>query len=117
MAKVLIVDDEETMSGYIKTYLVKRGYEVVAAFTGKDALDACPKENPDVILLDLGLPDMDGREVLKKMKATSPQYKIIVISAYKDEGTRNEIMQLGADHFLGKPFAPPDLYELIKKIL
>lgn len=117
MAKILIIDDEERLNDYIKTYLGKRGYEIVTALTGKEALDIYEKEKPDIILLDLGLPDMDGREVLKEIKAKVPQFKIVVISAYKDEDTKNELLQLGADYFLGKPFATPDLYELIKKIV
>ena len=117
MAKILIIDDEERMNEYIKTYLGKRGFEIVAALTGRGALDIYVKENPDIILLDLGLPDMDGREVLKEIKAESPQFKIVVISAYKDDDTKNELFQLGADYFLGKPFAPPDLYNLLNKII
>ncbi|MFA4889190.1 MAG: response regulator [Candidatus Omnitrophota bacterium] len=117
MAKILIIDDEKQMNEYIKAYLGKRGFEIAFALSGQEALDTYAKENPQVILLDLGLPDMDGREVLKKIKEQAPQIKIVVISAYNDENTKDEMIQLGADYFLGKPFIPPALHELLKNIV
>ena len=117
MAKILIIDDEEQLCEFIKSYLEKRGYEIVVALSGKDALNACPKENPDLVLLDLGLPDMDGRDVLKEIKAKMPRIKVMVISAYREQSTRDELAKLGADHFLGKPFVVPKLYDSVKEIL
>lgn len=117
MAKILIIDDEEEMCEFVKSYLEKRGYEIAVAFSGQDALNAYPKENPDLILLDLGLPDMDGRDILKEIKIKMPRIKIMVVSAYKDQATRDEFVRLGADHFLGKPFVVPKLYDSVKEIL
>lgn len=117
MAKILLIDDEKQTAEYMKRPLEKRGYAVIIACTGKEGLELFPRENPDAVLLDLGLPDIDGREVLKEIKSKAPQIKVIVLSGYKDPGTKKELTQLGADYFLGKPVIPPELYELLKKIL
>jgi DNA-binding response OmpR family regulator len=117
MAKILIIDDEAQMCEFIKSYLEKRGYEVIVSLTGKEALEVYPKVNPDLVLLDLGLPDTDGRSILKEIKAKMPQIKVMVVSAYKDQATQDELIKLGADYFLGKPFMVPKLYELIKDIV
>lgn len=116
MPKILLIEDEERMSEYLKEGLTKRGFEVLVALTGKQAQELYHKEKPEVILLDLGLPDMDGRDLLKNIKVELPQTKIIVISAYKSQDTRQELLRKGADYFLGKPFLPPALYELLEKI-
>lgn len=117
MAKILIIDDEQQMCEFVKSYLEKRGYEIAVAFTADEALKVCPNVNPDLVLLDLGLPDMDGRDVLKELKTKLPQIKVAVISAYKDQATRDELTGLGANYFFGKPFILPKLYESIKGIL
>jgi CheY-like chemotaxis protein len=117
MPKILVIDDEAQMCEFIKAYLEKRGFEVAVALSGKEALNAYPKENPDLVLLDLGLPDMNGREILKDIKAKMPQIKVLVMSAYKDQATRDELVRLGADHFLGKPVITPKLYEAVQEIL
>lgn len=116
MAKILLVDDEKEMAGYMKSSLEKRGYEVLLALSGQEALSLYTKENPGAVLLDLGLPDMDGRDVLKDIKAKAGSIKVIVISGYKDQTTRNELISLGADYFLGKPIIPQELYEILRGI-
>lgn len=116
MAKILIVDDEGQTVEYMKPPLEKRGYAVIYALTGKEALEIYPKENPDVVLLDLGLPDIDGRQVLKEIKSKAGHIQIVVISGYKDAQTKEELKRLGADYFLGKPIMPPELYGLLEKI-
>lgn len=117
MAKILLIDDEEFTSGLIKSYLEKRGYEVAMAHSGKDGMSAYPKENPDLVLLDLGLPDMNGREILKDIKAKMPKIKVMVISAYKEQHIRDDIAKLGADYYLVKPFTTQKLYETVQEIL
>ena len=117
MAKILIIDDEESACEFIKSYLEKRGYEIAVALTGNEGLAAYPRENPDLVLLDLGLPDMDGREILKEIKEKMPKIKVMVISAYKEEPIRDELAKLGADYFLGKPSPLPKLYEAVQEIL
>lgn len=117
MVKILLIDDEEFTSGLIKSYLEKRGYEVVMAHTGADGLSAYPKENPDLVLLDLGLPDMNGRDILKDIKDKMSKIKVVVISAYKEQHIRDDIAKLGADYYLVKPFTTQKLYETVQGIL
>jgi CheY-like chemotaxis protein len=117
MTKILLIDDEIQMVEYIKPSLERRGYAVTTAATGKEALAVYPKENPDLVLLDLGLPDMNGRDVLKDIKAKASQIKVVVISGYSDPDTKKELTALGADYFLNKPVLPLRLYGLIKEIM
>lgn len=117
MAKILIVDDEAGMSLIMKDFLKDAGYETVMASDGKEAISIYPQLNPDLILLDLGLPDMNGRDVLKDVKAKMPQIKIMIISAYADQKTKDELLNLGADFFLAKPFMPEELQEAVKEAL
>jgi two-component system KDP operon response regulator KdpE len=114
--KILIVDDEPEIAELIKPILELKGYTVVSVQTGQDALDIYPKENPDVILLDLGLPDIDGREVLKNIKLKSPQAKIIIVSGYSDTKTQQELISQGADYFLSKPVIPSKLVGALSDI-
>jgi DNA-binding response OmpR family regulator len=117
MAKILVVDDEMQLLEYTKPSLEKRGYEVITASTAQEAMEIYPKENPEIVLLDLGLPGTNGRDVLKDIKAKAPQIKVVIISGYTDPDTKKELISLGADYFLNKPVIPAKLYELIKEIL
>ena len=117
MAKVLIVDDEPEVTEFIKRSLERRGFEVVVATTGQQALDLYPQENPQVVLLDLGLPDINGRDVLKEIKSKSLQIKVIIVSGYTDQNTKQELISMGADSFLDKPIIPTKIADAIKEIL
>jgi DNA-binding response OmpR family regulator len=116
MTKILLIEDERQTVEYMKPSLEKRGWVVAVAFSGQEALDIFGKENPDIVLLDLGLPDINGRDVLKEIKDKAPQVKVVVLSGYNDAETKAEVGKLGADYFLGKPVMPPKLYELLEKI-
>lgn len=117
MPKLLIVDDEPEMTQYTKPVLEQKGFTVTVVETVKDALETYPKENPDIVLLDLGLPDGDGREVLKDIKAKAPNIKVVIISGYSDPKTKGELASLGADDFLGKPVIPVRLPDILNKVL
>jgi len=117
MAKILLVDDEAGMCLVMKDFLKEAGYDITVASNGKEAISLYPQVSPDLILLDLGLPDMNGRDVLKDVKAKMPQIKIMIISAYADQKTQNELFSLGADFFLAKPFMPEELQEAVKGAL
>jgi two-component system KDP operon response regulator KdpE len=117
MAKVLIVDDEPEVTEFIKRSLERRGFEVVVATTGQQALDLYPQENPQVVLLDLGLPDINGRDVLKEIKSKSLQIKVMIVSGYTDQNTKQELISMGADSFLDKPIIPTKIADAIKEIL
>jgi two-component system response regulator HydG len=117
MLKILLVDDEAGMCLIMKDFLKEAGYEMTTASSGKEAISLYPQVNPDLILLDLGLPDLNGREVLKDVKLRCPQIKVMIISAYADQRTQIELYNLGADFFLAKPFMPEELQETVKRVL
>lgn len=117
MAKILIVDDEVGMCLVIKDFLREAGHEIAVASNGREAFNLYPQVKPDLLLLDLGLPDVNGRDVLKDVKAKMPQIKIMIISAYADQKTKDELLNLGADFFLAKPFMPEELQEAVKEAL
>jgi DNA-binding response OmpR family regulator len=115
--KILIVDDQPEAAEFTAPILKQKGYEVITAQTGKEALTIYLNQAPDIILLDLGLPDIDGRQVLKEIKSKSPQIKVIIVSGYDDVKTQQELISLGADYFLGKPATPSKLLTALNEIL
>lgn len=116
MAKILIVDDEENIVQLVSYNLEKEGYEVIAAYDGKSALNKINFEKPDLILLDIMLPELDGLEVcraLRKEEATA-QIPIIMLTAKSDELDKVLGLELGADDYMTKPFSPRELLARIK---
>ncbi|MBS9535683.1 response regulator [Mycobacterium sp. M1] len=103
MTKVLVVDDEPQILRALKINLSVRGYEVVTAATGSGALRAAAEQRPDVVILDLGLPDISGIEVLDGLRGwlTVP---VIVLSARTDSADKVEALDAGADDYVTKPF-------------
>jgi two-component system KDP operon response regulator KdpE len=106
--RVLVVDDEPQIQRFLRPSLTAAGYDVVTAANGVDALKAAATSAPDVILLDLGLPDMDGKEVIEKLRAWS-QVPIIVLSARDQEAEKIAALDLGADDYVNKPFSIGEL--------
>jgi two-component system response regulator (stage 0 sporulation protein F) len=104
MKKILIVDDEVGIVDEIKEFLTEEGYEVYSADTGKDGIQSIREANPDLLLLDMKLPDMSGLDVLRLCKQISPGTKVIVNTGYVDQKMIDESEQLGHDLFLQKPF-------------
>ena len=115
-SKILVVDDDEALSFVVKTYLENDGYSVYPAFTGADALGLQQAEDCDVILLDLGLPDMDGFSMIPRMKAVT-QAPIIVVSGKEDTTDKVVGLELGADDYITKPFEMRELSARIKASL
>ena len=103
MSRILVVDDEPQILRALRINLSVRGYEVVTASTGAGALRAAAERPPDVVVLDLGLPDMDGTEVLACLRGwcTAP---VIVLSARTDSADKVEALDAGADDYVTKPF-------------
>ena len=102
--KILVVDDEKPISDIIKFNLEKEGYEVVVAYDGEEALEKVESEQPDLIVLDLMLPKIDGLEVAKRVRAkhTTP---IIMVTAKDSELDKVLGLELGADDYVTKPFS------------
>ncbi|MFU0827207.1 MAG: Stage 0 sporulation A-like protein [Lachnoclostridium sp.] len=110
---ILLVEDEPVISNFIETTLSANEYKVITCRTGKEALSLIPSHCPDVVLLDLGLPDMDGTRVLKEVRKWS-ETPIIVVSARGDETTKVEALDLGADDYITKPFGTSELLARIR---
>lgn len=116
MKKILVVDDEKPISDIIKFNMVKEGYEVVTAFDGREALEMFEAERPDILILDLMLPEMDGLEVARTIWKTS-NVPIIVLSAKDSEFDKVIGLEIGADDYMTKPFSNRELQARVKAIL
>src|SRR6185312_7412249 len=116
MAKVLIVEDDGTIRTGVVRALTERGHVVVPAGTAMDGLKLAVAEAPDVVLLDLGLPDLDGREVLRMLRAIS-QVPIIVVTSRREETEIVRALDAGADDYIAKPFGAAQLDARIRAVL
>ncbi|AGU76294.1 MULTISPECIES: response regulator YycF [Streptococcus] len=116
MKKILVVDDEKPISDIIKFNMVKEGYEVVTAFDGREALELFEAERPDILILDLMLPEIDGLEVARTIRKTS-NVPIIVLSAKDSEFDKVIGLEIGADDYMTKPFSNRELQARVKAIL
>ncbi|MBJ8349567.1 response regulator YycF [Streptococcus zalophi] len=113
MKKILVVDDEKPISDIIKFNLTKEGYDVVTAFDGREALEKFHEEKPDLLILDLMLPELDGLEVAKEVRKTS-HLPIIMLSAKDSEFDKVIGLEIGADDYVTKPFSNRELLARIK---
>ena len=116
MKKILIVDDEKPISDIIKFNMTKEGYDVVTAFNGREAIELFEAEKPDIIILDLMLPEIDGLEVAKTIRKTS-SVPIIMLSAKDSEFDKVIGLELGADDYVTKPFSNRELQARVKALL
>lgn len=115
-SKILIVDDEPMIRRILSTRLTMAGYDVVLATNGEEALDCFKKETPDLVVLDVMMPKMNGLEVCQELRK-STEIPIIMLTALGDVADRITGLQLGADDYLPKPFSPKELEERINAIL
>ncbi len=113
---ILLIEDERQMRRFLKVTLHAEGYSVIEAETATDGLSQAATRNPDVVLLDLGLPDMDGLEVIEKLREWSA-VPVIVISAREQEGDKIRALDRGADDYLTKPFGAGELLARIRVAL
>ena len=114
--RILIVEDEANIASFMKLYLEKAGYGVDRAGTGRDALDRAQASSPSLVLLDLNLPDMDGLEVCRRLRAAS-QVPILMVTARDDDVDKIVGLEVGADDYVTKPFNPRELVARIKSVL
>ncbi len=114
---LLVVDDEPPIRRLLRTSLGAQGYRVLEAATGSGALDLLAREAPEVVLLDLGLPDLDGLEVIRRMRASGSGVPVIVLSSRGDERGKVEALDLGADDYVTKPFGMAELVARIRTAL
>ena len=114
--RILLVDDEIAIQRAVGPLLQTHGYEVEMASAGQAALKLAAEHAPDLIVLDLGLPDLDGTEVCRRIRETS-KVPIIVLSARGGEADKVRALDLGADDFVTKPFGPEELLARIRVAL
>jgi len=114
---LLVVDDEPPIRRLLRTSLAVQGYRILEAGTARDALDIVAREAPEVMLLDLGLPDQDGLEVIRRLRAAGSKVAIIVLSSRGDEPGKVEALDLGADDYVTKPFGMGELVARIRTAL
>lgn len=115
-AKILVVDDEPTLTGNVKAYLERDGFVVSTAADGEEALRAAHTFQPDLIVLDIMLPGLDGLEVLRRVRQDSPVY-VLMLTARADETDKIVGLSVGADDYMTKPFSPRELVARVKAIL
>ena len=106
--KILVVEDDPTVRNLITTTLKSNNYAYITAPTGEAAIAAATTQQPDIVFLDLGLPDLDGVEIIKRIRSWS-QMPIIVISARSEDGDKVGALDAGADDYLTKPFSVTEL--------
>jgi len=116
MKTVLVVDDELKITRLLRDYLQQAGFSVLTAADGPSALAVARHEHPDMIVLDLGLPGLDGLDVTRALR-TSSDVPIIMLTARADESDRIVGLELGADDYLVKPFSPKELVARVRAVL
>ena len=114
--KILVVEDEKTISGLIKAILTANGYDVIQASTGNEAFSMISSHCPDLVVLDLGLPDMDGMDIISTVRSWTSM-PIIVVSARSYERDKVQALDKGADDYVTKPFSPAELLARVRVAL
>src|SRR5437763_11468087 len=115
-ATVVVVDDEPNIADLVDLYLAREGFRVLKTGTGEAGLQAVREHRPRLVVLDVGLPDVDGLEVCKRLRATS-QIPVIFLTARDSEVDRVLGLELGGDDYLTKPFSPAELVARVKAVL
>lgn len=115
-ATVLVIDDEPPIRRLLRTTLTAQDYRVIEAADGNEGLRLLQHEKPDVLVVDLGLPDIDGLELIRRIRAESP-VPIVVLSSRDDEKGKVEALDLGADDYVTKPFGMEELVARLRTAL
>jgi DNA-binding response OmpR family regulator len=116
MRSILVVDDEPQIVQLVRDYLERAGFEVLVARDGPSALEAVGRHHPDLVVLDLGLPGLDGLDVTRRLRATSA-IPIVMLTARSDETDTLIGLELGADDYVTKPFSPRELVARVRAVL
>src|SRR5207302_3638936 len=114
--RILVVDDDRRTAMLVRAYLLRDGYQVSTAHDGLEALDAVERERPDLVVLDLMLPEVDGLEVTRRLRAAS-DVPILMLTARSSVADRVRGLSQGADDYLPKPFAPSEMVARVQSIL
>lgn len=116
MKRVLVVDDEPKITEVVRLYLEREGYQVAVSGDGRQALDQAARFVPDLVVLDLNLPDVDGLEVCRSLRKTS-DVPIIMLTGRGQEADKVSGLEIGADDYITKPFSPRELTARVKAVL
>jgi two-component system KDP operon response regulator KdpE len=116
-ATILVVDDEPPIRRLLRTSLSSQGFQVIEAADGETALTEVEQSRPDLVVLDLGLPDTDGLEVIRTLRGDGNAVPILVLSSRADEKGKVEALDLGADDYVTKPFGTEELFARIRAAL
>ena len=117
MGTALIVDDDGTVGDVVAAYLERAGIAVLRAADGIDALTTVATEHPDIVVLDLMLPGIDGLEVCRRLRRSAPDLPIVMLTALGEEDDRIHGLEVGADDYLTKPFSPRELVLRVQSVL
>ena len=115
--KILVVDDEVQIVRVVRSYLEQANYEVITASNGQDALFLARDEKPNLVVLDISMPKMDGLEFTRKVRSELPGIAIIMLTARVEEMDRILGLELGADDYVTKPFSPRELVSRVRAVL
>ena len=113
---IMVVDDEKRLVSLVESYLTKEGYRVVTAYNGREALSVARNEKPDLIVLDVMMPEMDGYEFMRQHRAGN-NTPIILLTARVDDDEKVIGLEVGADDYMTKPFRPRELVARIRAVL
>lgn len=114
MCQILIAEDEARLAAFIEKGLKKKGFATTLAMDGAQVVTISQAQKIDLLLLDLGLPILDGMSVLKKLRSAGEQFPIIVVTARADEQNKKAALQAGATQFITKPFRFNELLEMVQ---
>ena len=114
--KILVIEDEKSIAHFISTILTANGYDAMRASSGAEAMSMISSHCPDLVILDLGLPDMDGLDILRQIRSWST-LPVVVVSARSHEQDKVSALDLGADDYLAKPFGMMEMVSRIRAVL
>lgn len=117
MKKVLIVDDEQEVVEFLGNFLGRKQVKVFIATNAKDALNIFRKNTPDLVLLDIGMPEVDGIQLLKIIKKEKRNTRVIMVTGKNDKASINKANKLGANDYITKPLELANLYSVVSKYI
>src|SRR3954470_23186365 len=117
MSNILVIDDDVDICTLLNRYLSKNGFSVTTAYSGKSALESIINQVPDIVLCDFRLEDMNGSDLLDKIKQKNPGIPVIIMTGYSDVRTAVQIMKAGAFDYVTKPLLPEEILLTLKRAL